>query len=128
MPDRKTVLVVDDEINLVRLVQVNLEKAGFAVISAGDGKEALAKIAKEKPDLIVLDVMMPELDGFSVLERLRGNAATVDLPVVMLTARAQDEDQARGIFTGADVYLTKPFNPNELVAFVKRLLSEDGGG
>ena len=126
MADPAKILVVDDERNLVRLVQVNLERAGYVVIAAYDGKEALEVIARERPDLVVLDVMMPELDGFTVLERLRGNPETSEVPVVMLTARAQDEDYAKGLMRGADVYLTKPFNPNELVTFVRRLLSRDG--
>ena len=118
----KKILAVDDERHIVRLVQVNLEKHGYEVVTAYDGKEALAKIESEKPDLVVLDVMMPFMDGIEVLQTLRKNPATRDLPVIMLTAKAQDADVFRGWSSGADCYLTKPFNPMELLSFVKRIL------
>jgi two-component system alkaline phosphatase synthesis response regulator PhoP/two-component system response regulator VicR len=121
----KTVLAVDDERAIVRLIQVNLERQGYTVVTASDGREALEKIAAEKPDLVVLDVMMPYLDGFEVLATLRKNPDTLDLPVIMLTAKAQDADVFRGWSQGVDAYLTKPFNPHELISFVKRIL--DGG-
>ena len=127
----KKILAVDDERHIVRLVQVNLEKHGYEVVTAYDGKEALAKVESEKPDLVVLDVMMPFMDGIEVLQTLRKNPATRDLPVIMLTAKAQDADVFRGWSSGADCYLTKPFNPMELLSFVKRILQarndEDGG-
>ena len=118
----KKILAVDDERHIVRLVQVNLEKHGYEVVTAYDGKEALAKIESENPDLVVLDVMMPFMDGIEVLQTLRKNPATRDLPVIMLTAKAQDADVFRGWSSGADCYLTKPFNPMELLSFVKRIL------
>ncbi len=123
----KKILAVDDEKNIVRLVQVNLERAGYKVITAGDGKEALKKVADEKPDLIVLDVMMPYMDGFEVLQNLRRNPATRFLPVIMLTAKTQDADVFRGWQSGVDCYLTKPFNPVELLSFVKRIFDSGGG-
>jgi len=104
-------------------VQVNLERAGYIVVTAFDGKEALEKVASEQPDLVVLDVMMPYLDGFGVLQELRKNGATRDLPVIMLTAKAQDADVFRGWQSGVDCYLTKPFNPMELISFVKRIFA-----
>jgi two-component system alkaline phosphatase synthesis response regulator PhoP len=127
----KKILAVDDERAIVRLVQINLERQGYQVVTAYDGKEALEKIATEKPDLVVLDVMMPYMDGFEVLQQLRKNPETRDLPVIMLTAKAQDTDVFRGYTSGVDLYLTKPFNPMELVSFVKRIFSSmesnDGG-
>jgi two-component system, OmpR family, alkaline phosphatase synthesis response regulator PhoP len=116
----KTVLAVDDERHIVRLVQVNLERHGYKVITASDGIEALKKVETEKPDLVVLDVMMPYKDGFDVLQTLRKEPATRELPVIMLTAKAQDADVFRGWQSGVDCYLTKPFKPLELVSFVKR--------
>lgn len=127
----KKILAVDDERHIVRLVQVNLERAGYHVVTAFDGKEALEKVEAENPDLVVLDVMMPYMDGFEVLQTLRKNPNTRDLPVIMLTAKAQDADVFRGWQSGVDCYLTKPFNPMELIAFVKRIFSsldDDPGG
>lgn len=126
----KKILAVDDERHIVRLVQVNLVRAGYEVVTAFDGKEALEKVTSEQPDLVVLDVMMPYMDGFEVLQNLRKNAATRDLPVIMLTAKAQDADVFRGWQSGVDCYLTKPFNPMELISFVKRIFKslEDNDG
>lgn len=119
---KKRILAVDDERHIVRLVQVNLERAGYEVDCAYDGREALEKVKQSKPDLIVLDVMMPHLDGFQVLKTLKANADTRDIPVIMLTAKAQDQDVFRGWQSGVDSYLTKPFNPLELISFVQRIL------
>jgi len=125
----KKILAVDDERHIVRLVQVNLERQGYEVVTAFDGKEALEKVESENPDLIVLDVMMPYMDGFEVLQNLKKNQSTRDIPVIMLTAKAQDADVFRGWQSGVDCYLTKPFNPMELIAFVRRIFKslEDGG-
>ncbi|NUQ71025.1 MAG: response regulator [Chthonomonadales bacterium] len=117
----KKILAVDDEKAIVRLVQVNLEREGYEVVTAYDGREALEKVASERPDLIVLDVMMPYMDGFEVLQNLKKDPETRDIPVIMLTAKAQDQDVFRGWQSGVDCYLTKPFNPMELKAFVKRV-------
>lgn len=117
----KKILAVDDERHIVRLVQVNLERAGYEVVTAFDGKDALEKVEAEQPDLVVLDVMMPYMDGFEVLQNLRKNPSTRELPVIMLTAKAQDADVFRGWQSGVDCYLTKPFNPMELISFVKRI-------
>jgi two-component system, OmpR family, alkaline phosphatase synthesis response regulator PhoP len=124
------VLVCDDERHIVRLIQVNLERQGYQVVTAFDGKEGLEKIRAEKPDLVVLDVMMPYMDGFEVLKTLRREPATETLPVIMLTAKAQDKDVFEGYHYGADMYLTKPFNPMELVTFVKRIAqgADSSGG
>jgi two-component system alkaline phosphatase synthesis response regulator PhoP/two-component system response regulator VicR len=124
----KKILVVDDEKHIVRLVQANLDRAGYEVVTAGDGKEALQKVASENPDLVVLDVMMPYMDGFEVLQNLRRNPVTRDIPVIMLTAKAQDADVFKGWQSGVDCYLTKPFNPMELLSFVKRIFDSMDGG
>lgn len=119
----KRILAVDDERHIVRLIQVNLERAGYQVATAFDGPEALKKVESEKPDLIVLDVMMPRMDGFEVLKRLRASPETREIPVIMLTAKTQDADVFRGWSAGVSAYLTKPFNPLELITFVKRIFS-----
>jgi len=124
------VLVCDDERHIVRLIQVNLERQGYIVVTAFDGKEGLEKIRAEKPNIVVLDVMMPYMDGFEVLKTIRREPETENLPVIMLTAKAQDKDVFEGYHYGADMYLTKPFNPMELVTFVKRIAqgTDDPGG
>jgi len=125
------ILVCDDERHIVRLIQVNLERHGYQVVTAYDGKEGLEKVKSEKPDMVVLDVMMPYMDGFEVLKNIRRDPETEALPVIMLTAKAQDKDVFEGYHYGADMYLTKPFNPMELISFVKRIGrggSDDGGG
>jgi two-component system, OmpR family, alkaline phosphatase synthesis response regulator PhoP len=123
MARQRKILVVDDERHIVRLIQVNLERNGYQVVTAFDGKEALKKVEAERPDLCVLDVMMPHMDGFAVLKELQANAATREIPVIMLTAKAQDADVFRGWSSGVSAYLTKPFNPVELLTFVKRIFS-----
>ncbi len=120
------IVVCDDERSIVRLIQVNLEKQGYQVVTAYDGKEGLEKIKAEKPNLVVLDVMMPYMDGFEVLKSLRRDPDFQDLPVIMLTAKAQDKDVFDGYHYGADMYLTKPFNPIELITFVKRIADSTG--
>ena len=117
----KKILVVDDERHIVRLIQVNLDKAGYNVVVAYDGVEALAQIKKEDPDMVVLDVMMPRMDGFEVLSKLQADPTTQDIPVIMLTAKAQDADVFKGWASGVSSYLTKPFNPRELLTFVERI-------
>lgn len=112
----KTILVVDDEPKIVKLVRDYLERAGFGVIEAGDGKTALALTRTEKPDLIVLDLGLPQLDGLDVTRELRKLS---NVPVIMLTARAEEIDKLIGLELGADDYMTKPFSPKELVARVR---------
>ncbi len=118
------ILAVDDEKHIVRLVQINLQKEGYEVITANNGQEALDKIAAEKPDMVIMDVMMPQMDGFEALKILKSKPETATLPVIMLTAKAQDADVFEGWKSGADLYLTKPFNPSELMSFVKRILRD----
>ncbi|MHB1355246.1 MAG: response regulator transcription factor [Anaerolineae bacterium] len=116
----ETILVVDDEKNIRELIKLYLSNAGYRVVNAGDGAEALRLAHTDKPDLMVLDLMLPQVDGFEVCRRLRreGN----DLPIIMLTARDDDVDKIVGLELGADDYLTKPFNPRELVARIKAVL------
>ncbi len=123
----RKILTCDDEKHIVRLIQVNLERQGYEVITAFNGLECLEKVKEDRPDLIVLDVMMPEMTGFEVLEKLKKNPETESIPVIMLTARAQDSDVLRGWQSGVECYLTKPFNPMELIAFVKRIFSMEDG-
>jgi DNA-binding response OmpR family regulator len=115
----KTVLVVDDERNIVELVRLYLEKEGFNVVSAADGEQALVQYERSDPDLVVLDLMLPRMDGFEVCRELRRRG---DVPILMLTARSEDVDAIVGLELGADDYVTKPFNPRALVARVKAIL------
>jgi DNA-binding response OmpR family regulator len=116
----QTILLVDDEPSIIQLSRLYLERDGYKTHSQGDGAQALEAIEKLKPDLVVLDVMLPGLDGFEVCRRLR--AANNPVPILMLTARDEDIDKIVGLELGADDYLTKPFNPRELVARVKAIL------
>ena len=120
-----TILVVDDEKNIVQLARLYLGNEGFRVEEAYDGKQALDKARAVNPDLIVLDIMMPEMDGLSVCKELR---KTSNVPVIVLTARDDDVDKIVGLEIGADDYITKPFNPRELVARVKAVLRRSQGG
>lgn len=113
------VLVVDDEKTLVKALAFNLEKEGFRVETAYDGEEALEKVFELKPDIVVLDLMLPAVDGFEVCRRIRKK---LDVPIIMLTARSEDIDKVLGLELGADDYLTKPFNSRELVARIKAIL------
>jgi len=117
------IVICDDEQAILRLLQANLESQGYEVISAKDGRDCLAKLREMTPDLVILDVMMPYIDGLEVLKFLRRHPETEHLPVVMLTSKSQDEDLLAGYRTGADFYLTKPFNPMELLTVVNRLLA-----
>lgn len=120
------VLVVDDEANIVELAQMYLEQEGFRVQAAGDGAKALEIVARRPPALMVLDLMLPQVDGWEVCRRVRSGKAAPDLPIIMLTARDDDVDKIVGLELGADDYLTKPFNPRELVARVKAILRRSG--
>lgn len=117
------ILVVDDEPHVIELVAFNMRRAGYSVVSADNGAAALLAVEQEHPDLVILDVMMPIMDGFQVLEHLKAKEETRNLPVVMLTAKAQDSDIFDGLSAGADVYLPKPFSPTELAQVVKSLLA-----
>ena len=116
---RETILVVDDEPHIVELAKLYLENEGYQVVSASDGAQALDEVETEKPALIILDLMLPEIDGWEVCRQVRAKSS---LPVIMLTARSDDVDKIVGLELGADDYVTKPFNPRELVARVKAVL------
>ncbi|HMJ67018.1 MAG TPA: response regulator transcription factor [Candidatus Binatia bacterium] len=119
---KQKILVVDDEPDAVELLEVNLEGAGYTVASAHDGEEALKKARMTLPDLIILDLMLPEVDGMEVCKILRRDQKTSHIPIIMLTAKAAEIDRVLGLELGADDYVTKPFSPRELVLRVKRLL------
>jgi two-component system, OmpR family, phosphate regulon response regulator PhoB len=125
VPGVRTVLVVDDEADVQLLCRVNLEFEGYRVITAADGEEALARVAEELPDVVLLDVMLPKIDGWQVLERLKADERTKAVPVVMLTAKVQDEDQIRGWTAGAAEYITKPFSPLSLSQVLADVLATD---
>ena len=116
------ILIVDDEPDAVELIEFNLKAAGFDVLTAADGAQALRHARSRQPDLIVLDVMLPELDGLQVCKALRHDPATANIPIIMLTAKAAEIDRVLGLELGADDYVTKPFSPRELVLRVKGLL------
>jgi DNA-binding response OmpR family regulator len=120
--EQPLVLAADDDEDILDLVAFRLERSGYTVIVARDGEEALELAAKEYPDLAVLDVMMPKVDGFEVTRRLRADEATSRMPIIILTARSQDADVQQGFEAGADDYLRKPFSPDELRARVQAIL------
>jgi DNA-binding response OmpR family regulator len=127
MPDdfeRRRILVVDDEERMVRFIRLNLEHDGFQVNEAFNGKQAIQRLRDATPDLILLDVMMPDLDGFEVLQMIREISS---VPVIMLTAKGEEDDRVRGLELGADDYVTKPFSPRELVSRVKAVLRRTEG-
>ena len=115
------VLVVDDDEVIRRLIAVNLQLEGFDVETAVDGQDCLARVTDIDPDVITLDVMMPRLDGWETAVQLRKSPATAHIKVVLITARAQEDDKSRGSSVGADAYLTKPFDPNEMIRVVREL-------
>ncbi|KJS11535.1 MAG: transcriptional regulator [Desulfotomaculum sp. BICA1-6] len=120
------ILMVDDEKNIVELVKFNLVREGFEVLAAYDGLEAIKIALAKKPDLIVLDIMIPSLDGLEVCRQLRQNEATRNIPVIMLSARGEELDRILGLEIGADDYVTKPFSPRELLARIKARLRRFG--
>jgi DNA-binding response OmpR family regulator len=124
---RPKILVVDDEPDAVELVEFNLTEAGFTVLTAADGAEAIEKAKSALPGLIVLDLMLPEVDGLEVCKMLRRDPATSNIPIVMLTAKAAEIDRILGLELGADDYVTKPFSPRELVLRIKKILQRGRG-
>ncbi len=124
--DAKKILIVDDEPDLVELVSYNLKKEGFKVSSSPNGEDALEKVRRNAFDLIILDLMLPGIQGVELCRMLRNNPRTEAIPVIMLTARGEVSDRIRGLETGADDYLTKPFSPRELIARVKAVLRRTG--
>jgi len=116
------ILVIEDEDALATLLQYNLEKEGYHVVVAGDGEEGLVQVDERLPDLVLLDWMLPKVSGIEVCRRLRGRPESRNLPIIMLTARGEETDRVRGLDTGADDYLTKPFSMTELVARIRAVL------
>jgi two-component system phosphate regulon response regulator PhoB len=121
------VLVVEDEPIILRLLQVNLRLQGFEVVACSNGEDALRRAEERPPDVAVLDIVLPGIDGFEVCRRLRATAATAEVPVIMVTAQAQAEDRERGYALGVHEYVTKPFEPTELVALVRGALAGRAG-
>ena len=121
--EQPVVLVADDDEDILGLVAFRLERGGYTVIVARDGEEALELAVQERPDLAVLDVMMPKVDGFEVTRRLRADEATSRMPIILLTAKSQDVDVQQGFEAGADDYIRKPFSPDELRARVQAILA-----
>jgi two-component system phosphate regulon response regulator PhoB len=120
--NKPLVLIVEDEAALMTMLRYNLEKQGFRVEEAGDGEEALTRINELKPDMVLLDWMLPHLSGIEVCRQIRRRPATRELPVIMITARSEDQDAVRGLNTGADDYVTKPFSTEALVARMRALM------
>ena len=115
--NKKTILAVDDESSILDLLKFNLEKEGFNFISAEDGEEGINKVLNEKPDLLLLDVMIPKMDGLSVCKKIRQE--NINIPIIMLSARGEEIDKVLGLEIGADDYITKPFSPREVIARIK---------
>ncbi|MDP3791427.1 MAG: response regulator [Candidatus Omnitrophota bacterium] len=118
----KKILVVDDEVQLVEMLKMRLEATGYGVVCAYDGQEALEKAKKEKPDLIILDLMLPKMDGYKVCGLLKNDSRYAKIPIIMFTARAQEEDIALGKEMGAEAYITKPFDPKLLLGKIQELI------
>jgi len=117
------VLVVDDEVNITQILEFSIGAEGFEVITAQNGEEAIEKARREQPDLIILDIMMPKIDGYEACRILKANPLTKNIPVVLLTAKGRDIDKRLGMEVGATDYIVKPFSPNKLVERIHRLLS-----
>ena len=122
-PSPAKVLIVDDEPDILLSLQFLMKKAGYDVRTAKDGEQALAEVAREKPDIVLLDVMMPKLDGFSVCQRIKSDPALAGVRVVMLTARGRDVEREKGLSLGADDYITKPFSTKDAIDRVAALLA-----
>jgi two-component system, OmpR family, phosphate regulon response regulator PhoB len=125
-PAKPTILVVEDEVPLLTLLRYNLEKQGFRVDEAADGEEALLRVAEGRPDLVLLDWMLPAISGIEVCRQLRRRPGTRDLPIIMVTARTEDQDAVRALDTGADDYISKPFAMDSLMARIRALLRRSG--
>jgi two-component system alkaline phosphatase synthesis response regulator PhoP len=121
---KKWILVVDDEVAIVRMLKDRLESAGFEVLTAYDGAQAVEVARQERPDLIIMDVTMPRMDGLTAAKQLRSDPTTAHIPIVMLTARGQESDEQAGYAAGAVRYFTKPFSPRQLVQELRSLLGE----
>jgi DNA-binding response OmpR family regulator len=118
------ILVVDDEVYIVHILDFSLRMEGYEVVTALDGEQALEKVASEHPDLVVLDIMMPKLDGYDTCKRLKANAETRDIPIILLSAKGRNVDQRMGFEAGANDYITKPFSPRKLVEKINSMLPQ----
>lgn len=118
----KKILIIEDEVELVDMVVMRLEANGYEVMSANDGEAGLDAVKKNKPDLILLDLMLPKIDGYQVCRILKSDNRFEDIPIIMFTARAQESEMKKGMALGADAYITKPFEPPVLIAKIKELL------
>lgn len=125
--DEKRILLVDDEIELVEMVKMRLEASGYEVITAYDGQEALNKAKRVKPDLIILDIMLPKMDGYKVCGLLKADIRYSKIPIIMFSAKAQEEDMKLGEEVGAQSYVTKPFEPQVLLSKITELLKQSEG-
>lgn len=123
--DQKTVLAADDDLDTLNIIRMKLEAHQFKVMTAPDGEQALRIFRERRPDLVILDVMMPKLSGFKVARLIKFDAKSKNTPLILLTARTQEADRATGTEVGANVYLTKPFNPEQLLKEVQRLLGTE---
>jgi len=121
----KSVLIVDDESYIVKSLSFVMKNAGFEACSAGDGEEALQKLDEMVPDLVILDVMMPKLDGFEVCKAIRGNPAWSSIKIIMPTAKGRDSEREKGLALGADDYLTKPFSTRDILKRVQEMMNEE---
>ena len=119
---KETILIVEDEKDIVKMLEYNLKKEGLQTLSACNGEDALDMAARQCPDLVILDLMLPGMDGLEVCKNLKGNTKTASIPVIMLTAKSQESDKIVGLELGADDYITKPFSPRELIARIKAVL------
>lgn len=120
--NQKTVLAADDDLDTLNIIRMKLEANQFKVVTVPDGEQALKAFREQRPDLVILDVMMPKLSGFKVARLIKFDARSKDTPLILLTARTQEADRTTGAEVGANVYLTKPFNPEQLLKEVQRLL------
>jgi phosphate regulon transcriptional regulator PhoB len=119
---KETILIVEDEKDIIKMLEYNLEKEGFKTLSARNGEDALDAAYRDRPDLILLDLMLPGMDGLEVCKTLKNDTKTASIPVIMLTAKSQESDKIVGLELGADDYMTKPFSPRELIARIKAVL------
>lgn len=124
-PMLQKILIVEDEVDIATLISFNLERAGYRVDMAHDGREGLEKILHEQPDLVILDLMLPGMDGYAILKEMQRDPRTHSTPVLMLTAKSQTDDRIRGLESGADDYLTKPFSPKELLLRVQAIIKRN---
>lgn len=121
-----TIAIVEDEQNIVELVKYNLDREGYRTISANNGRKGLDMIRQELPDLVILDLMLPEIDGLTVCKQLRADSQTKSIPIIIVTAKSEEADRVLGLEMGADDYVSKPFSPRELVARVRAVLRRSG--